>query len=123
MCPKKIASGAFDFTRLRDTQPTNPPLDCTQSLFDKRGTKTIPNSSVGELLRALGQNPTQAEVAEIQSGLPADVDLDTFISVLNRPDGYRSAGTAGARRILLMLLGETCVLNFLSADEFIRGFQ
>ena len=66
-----------------------------QSLFDKRGTKSIPKTSVGELLRALGQNPTQAEVADIEDTLPAEVDLGTFVGVLNRPDGYRSAGTAG----------------------------
>lgn len=37
------------------------------ALFDKRGAGAIPRESLGDLLRALGQNPTQAEVAELAS--------------------------------------------------------
>ena len=37
------------------------------ALFDKRGTGAIPRESLGDLLRALGQNPTQAEVADLAS--------------------------------------------------------
>ncbi len=33
------------------------------ALFDKKGTGRVPRESLGELLRSLGQNPTQAEVA------------------------------------------------------------
>lgn len=35
------------------------------ALFDKKGTGAIPRESLGDLLRALGQNPTQAEVQEL----------------------------------------------------------
>lgn len=42
------------------------------ALHDKRGNGTIANSSLGEVLRALGQNPTQKEVLDLQSQCPQD---------------------------------------------------
>ncbi|KAG6837023.1 hypothetical protein H0H93_016230 [Arthromyces matolae] len=72
------------------------------ALFDKRGTGAVPRDTLGDLLRALGQNPTQAEVAEIVAAAPRDVDYQTFLKILNRPDGFKPAGTP---------------------EEFIRGFQ
>ncbi|KAL8278637.1 hypothetical protein RQP46_008929 [Phenoliferia psychrophenolica] len=72
------------------------------ALFDKRGAGTIPQESLGDVLRALGQNPTQKEVAELASQTGRDIDYNTFLSILHRPDGFAPAGTA---------------------DDFIRGFQ
>lgn len=45
------------------------------ALFDKKGTGAVPRETLGDLLRALGQNPTQAEVAEIISSAPRDGTL------------------------------------------------
>ena len=42
------------------------------ALFDKKGTGAVPRDVLGDLLRALGQNPTQAEVADIVSASPAE---------------------------------------------------
>lgn len=42
------------------------------ALFDKKGTGAVPREVLGDLLRALGQNPTQAEVAEIIASAPRD---------------------------------------------------
>jgi Ca2+-binding EF-hand superfamily protein len=42
------------------------------ALFDKRGTGFVPREQIGDLLRALGQNPTQGEVAEIASNAPRE---------------------------------------------------
>ena len=42
------------------------------ALFDKRGTGAVPRETLGDLLRALGQNPTQAEVSEIVASAPRD---------------------------------------------------
>lgn len=51
-----------------------PPLLLTRSfleakeafaLFDKRGAQSIPQESLGDVLRALGQNPTQKQVQEL----------------------------------------------------------
>ncbi|GAA5938437.1 hypothetical protein JCM10213_003294 [Rhodosporidiobolus nylandii] len=73
------------------------------ALFDKRGAGTIPAASLGDVLRALGQNPTQREVGELAAqGGGGDIDYQTFLQILNRPGGFDPAGTA---------------------DEFIRGFQ
>ncbi len=35
------------------------------SLYDKKGNSTVSSINLGDLLRGLGQNPTQAEVAEL----------------------------------------------------------
>ncbi|KAF5381607.1 hypothetical protein D9615_005507 [Tricholomella constricta] len=101
------------------------------ALFDKRGTGAVPRETLGDLLRALGQNPTQAEVGEIIAAAPRDVDYNTFLKILNRPDGFKPAGTPGkptcliwdiAQRIVTDSLLRVCIL-FLRAEEFIRGFQ
>ncbi|TFY52590.1 hypothetical protein EVJ58_g9927 [Rhodofomes roseus] len=92
------------------------------ALFDKKGTGAVQREVLGDLLRALGQNPTQAEVAEIIAGAPREgertrpaatqqprtepcclpLDYKSFLTILNRPDGFKPAGTP---------------------EEFIRGFQ
>ncbi len=83
------------------------------ALFDKKGTGSVRKEALGDLLRALGQNPTQAEVSDIISKAPRDgtlasflelrcphkiistVDYKTFLTILNRPDGFKPAGTPG----------------------------
>ncbi|WFD24463.1 myosin II light chain [Malassezia equina] len=72
------------------------------ALFDKKGTGTIASENLGDLLRALGQNPTQAEVAQLAASAPGEIDYATFNKILNRPNGFKPAGTP---------------------EEFIRGFQ
>ena len=42
------------------------------ALFDKKGTGAVPRDVLGDLLRALGQNPTQAEVADIVASSPPE---------------------------------------------------
>lgn len=42
------------------------------ALFDKKGTGAVPRETLGDLLRALGQNPTQAEVADLVAAAPRD---------------------------------------------------
>ena len=36
------------------------------SLFDKRGTGRVPLDSLGDLLRACGQNPTLSEIRDLE---------------------------------------------------------
>lgn len=92
---------------------------------------------MGELLRALGQNPTQAEVTEIVHAAPSDgelvaativaqanaglflVDYKTFLTILNRPDGFKPAGTPGQSPFHLI----SVPLLTAATEEFIRGFQ
>jgi len=111
------------------------------ALYDKKGTGRVPREVLGELLRALNQNPTQAEVAEIVNAAPRDVDYKTFLSILNRPDGFKPAGTpeefirsfqifdkegngtigAGELRYVLTQLGEK--MSDEDVDELMRGIQ
>ncbi|KAI5783847.1 hypothetical protein DFH27DRAFT_271519 [Peziza echinospora] len=72
------------------------------ALFDKKGNQRVPASSLGDLLRACGQNPTCAEVDELVRGIKVDFDFDSFLKILNRPNGFREPG---------------------EPEEFVRGFQ
>jgi hypothetical protein len=93
-------------------------------LFDKKGTGSVSRETLGDLLRALGQNPTQAEVADIVASAPRDglyitllspfhstscfpVDYKTFLKILNRPDGFKPAGTPGATPLLVIVASLT----------------
>lgn len=39
------------------------------SMYDKKGNSTVSSDNLGDLLRGLGQNPTQAEVRELIKSL------------------------------------------------------
>jgi Ca2+-binding EF-hand superfamily protein len=39
------------------------------SLFDKRGTGRVTSDALGDLLRACGQNPTLAEISDLEKGV------------------------------------------------------
>lgn len=71
-------------------------------LFDKRGNGRVERGALGDLLRACGQNPTLAEIGDLERGLGADFDFETFSKILNRPGGFREP---------------------FDIDEYIRGFQ
>ena len=45
------------------------------ALFDKKGNQRVPENSLGDLLRACGQNPTCAEVDELSRGIKLDCKL------------------------------------------------
>jgi Ca2+-binding EF-hand superfamily protein len=89
------------------------------SLYDKRGNGRVSLDSLGDLLRACGQNPTLAEIRELEKQVGGDckqlsaptekhrtdkriVDFDSFSKVLNRPGGFRDPG---------------------EPEEYCRGFQ
>jgi len=92
-----------DLTQQADTE-----IKEAFALFDKKGTGTIASENLGDLLRALGQNPTQAEVAQLAASAPGEstcgtltaVDYTTFTKILNRPNGFKPAGTPGAYHVL-----------------------
>ncbi|GBC00411.1 hypothetical protein RclHR1_03850009 [Rhizophagus clarus] len=62
-------------------------------LFDKEGNDTIPSDALGDLLRALKQNPTNAKVAELVKGAGPKISFDKFLEILLRPDGFAPAAT------------------------------
>ncbi|KAL2704392.1 hypothetical protein AAEP93_005463 [Penicillium crustosum] len=84
------------------------------SLFDRRGTGRVAGDLLGDLLRACGQNPTLAEISDLEKSVGGDwkslanplslslVDFDSFLKVLNRPGGFREPG---------------------EPEEYCRGFQ
>ncbi|KAI1093006.1 hypothetical protein F5B19DRAFT_491775 [Rostrohypoxylon terebratum] len=72
------------------------------SLFDKRGNGRVSLESLGDLLRACGQNPTLAEIRDLERNVGGDFDFETFSKILNRPGGFRDPG---------------------EPDEYCRGFQ
>jgi Ca2+-binding EF-hand superfamily protein len=98
------------------------------SLFDKRGNGRVSLESLGDLLRACGQNPTLAEIRDLEKTVGGDctfstpslsftrtkttaypdncfsvtVDFESFSKVLNRPGGFRDPG---------------------EPEEYCRGFQ
>jgi Ca2+-binding EF-hand superfamily protein len=43
-------------------------------LFDKRGNGRVDRGALGDLLRACGQNPTLAEIADLERGVGADCE-------------------------------------------------
>ncbi|RKF79687.1 Myosin regulatory light chain cdc4 [Golovinomyces cichoracearum] len=85
------------------------------ALFDKRGTQRVQLECLGDLLRACGQNPTLAEIKELEKNVGEEcsthhtriltsvaVDFETFSKILNRPGGFRDPG---------------------EPEEYCRGFQ
>lgn len=57
---------------LRLAQSDNAEYKEAFALFDKRGTGAVPRETLGDLLRAVGQNPTQAEVSDLVSSAPRE---------------------------------------------------
>ncbi|KAF9307383.1 hypothetical protein BGZ74_005823 [Mortierella antarctica] len=102
------------------------------SLFDRKGKGQIDAANLGDLLRALGQNPTQAQVRELvaqadPSGSNA-ITFDTFLVALMRPDGFKPAGNRhdgyiaqGELRYVLTNLGEK--LSDAEVDELLKGVE
>ena len=44
------------------------------SLFDKRGNGRVPIDSLGDLLRACGQNPTLTEIRDLEKNVGGDCE-------------------------------------------------
>ena len=44
------------------------------ALFDKRGNGRVPLDSLGDLLRACGQNPTLAEIRDLEKNIGGDCE-------------------------------------------------
>lgn len=69
------------------------------ALFDKKGTGAVPREVLGDLLRALGQNPTQAEVADIVAGAPREgacLPRPAHFAFAHHPHDVRGVGVGNA---------------------------
>lgn len=49
------------------------------SLFDKRGSGRVPLDSLGDLLRACGQNPTLSEIRDLEKTVGGECTFSPFI--------------------------------------------
>merc|ERR1712057_14362 len=58
------------------------------NLFDKKRTGSIPLSDMGTVLRSLGQNPTEAELAALMEEVDKDksgtIEFDEFVDLMSR---------------------------------------
>ena len=75
------------------------------SLYDKKGDGTIEPASIGDLLRAIGFNPTQAQVAELVKQQQKPVSFDIFLNQVVQSKTVSGTKTQG------------------SVEEFVQGFQ
>src|ERR1700744_5548343 len=64
-----------------DTQQASTNYKEAFSLFDKRGTGRVPADSLGDLLRACGQNPTLAEIGDLEKGVGKECKFRVYPSV------------------------------------------
>jgi Ca2+-binding EF-hand superfamily protein len=49
------------------------------SLFDKRGNGRVTLDSLGDLLRACGQNPTLAEIRDLERSVGGECEYSLFL--------------------------------------------
>ena len=73
---------------LVSNQPTKPPTQQASTnykeafaLFDKRGNGRVALESLGDLLRACGQNPTLAEIRELEKGVGGDCKTHIYLFI------------------------------------------
>ncbi|KAI1319173.1 hypothetical protein EDD11_004816 [Mortierella claussenii] len=90
-----ILSGLYNPGQKLDKALT-PRLKDAFNLFDRKGSGNISSSSLGDLLRSVGQNPTQAEIQELVAQADSGagiINFDAFTKIALRADGYKPAGT------------------------------
>ncbi|CAI8054709.1 Myosin-2 essential light chain [Geodia barretti] len=67
------------------------------SLFDKRGDGKIDSDQVGDVLRALGLNPTEVDVKKIVQEIDPDgrkrVSFEEFLPIYNSVSGKKEQGS------------------------------
>ena len=59
------------------------------ALFDKRGNGRVTRDSLGDLLRACGQNPTLAEIQDLEKSIGGDCTYHATARTLFRFYAYR----------------------------------
>lgn len=83
------------------------------ALFDKRGNGRVALESLGDLLRACGQNPTLAEISELERGVGGDCELKSTPAI-------RESRVTPACRCerYLATLTDACLIVLVDFDSF-----
>lgn len=85
----EIYSSASDHSRIKDKMAANHQYDTQAStnykeafaLFDKRGNQRVALESLGDLLRACGQNPTLSEIRDLEKNVGSDCAYTIYASI------------------------------------------
>ena len=74
------------------------------NIFDKLHEGKVLGKDIPNLLRAVGQNPTELELGKIFEG-KADkkFSFDEYLAIQNRPDGWKRHGTKEEVKLMLAL--------------------
>ncbi|GMM48835.1 Mlc1 protein [Pichia kluyveri] len=62
------------------------------ALFDKSGNGKVSNAVLGDMLRAVGQNPTLKEISDLQDQTNSEIDYSSFVKIVERDGGFKSLG-------------------------------
>jgi Ca2+-binding EF-hand superfamily protein len=81
MAPEPGASTAGPVKATANVAPSQASTNYKEafSLFDKRGTGRVPTDTLGDLLRACGQNPTLAEITELEKGVGKECEYRPLV--------------------------------------------
>ena len=113
------------------------------ALFDKRGTQRVALDSLGDLLRACGQNPTLAEIRDLEKNVGGDCTFILFSCDLTpstyQPPPASSASSKISMKKLGLWLTSSRTVDFETfskilnrpggfrdpgePEEYCRGFQ
>jgi myosin light chain 6 len=87
-------------------------------LFDQRGDGKIPVSQIGEVVRALGQNPTESDVKKlVVEHLTEDrVTFEVFLPIMQVSPVHLSVLTSSLQTICSRRSTDTC-------DDFVEGLR
>lgn len=109
------------------------------ALFDRSAKGSVPSSDIGDLLRAVGHNPTQADIGKLQDQHPKEIDFATFKTLaseskadVGKPEDYIKAFqifdrdmtgfiSLGELKYILTSIGEP--LSETEVDELLKNVQ
>ncbi|KAF9273896.1 hypothetical protein BGZ68_001105 [Mortierella alpina] len=80
---------------MTSSSPSFPWIELKEAfnLYDRKGTGSISSSELGSLLRAIGQNPSEAEIKDLISQAEPTLSFDAFSKIALRADGFKPAAT------------------------------